>query len=182
MISLFLFTALLCFLLIGALFVSILTPGARVWPPPAQKSWQFVVVWSLTILAFGCFALLGILDWNSLAWPATLRWSLGPGLLVAGNALGWISVRQLGMRTTSGGTGKLVTSGLYQYSRNPAYVGDILILIGWAVLSASVWTIPAATLGVVAFVLAPFAEEPWLEEIHGDAYRRYRQKTPRFLL
>jgi protein-S-isoprenylcysteine O-methyltransferase Ste14 len=39
----------------------------------------------------------------------------------------------------------------------------------------------AATGGLIALVLAPFAEEPWLEEVHGAAYLSYRRRTPRFL-
>ena len=61
------------------------------------------------------------------------------------------------------------------------YVGDICTLVGWMILSASVWTIPAVLAGILAFVLAPFAEESWLEEIHGDEYREYLKKAPRFL-
>ncbi len=36
-------------------------------------------------------------------------------------------------------------------------------------------------LGLVILIMAPFAEEPWLEETYGEAYRRYRARTPRFL-
>jgi protein-S-isoprenylcysteine O-methyltransferase Ste14 len=54
------------------------------------------------------------------------------------------------------------------------------LLIGWAILSAlpAVWII--ATGGVVAFALAPFAEEPWLEKVYGEPYRRYLKRVPRF--
>ena len=51
------------------LVYSILRPSRRIWPPPAQKTWQYYVVWLLTILSFGGFVLVGILDWNSLGWP-----------------------------------------------------------------------------------------------------------------
>ena len=182
MTLLFLFTALLLAVLNVALIISICAPDARAWPPPGQKSWQFAALWSLTILAFGCLGLLGIGDWNRLRWPAELRWPVGLGLILAGNAMAWVGLTQLGIRTSSGGIGELVTSGIYKHSRNPAYIGDILILLEWVILSASVWVIAATSLAIVAFVLAPFAEEPWLEEIYGEEYRRYRQRTPRFLL
>jgi protein-S-isoprenylcysteine O-methyltransferase Ste14 len=35
--------------------------------------------------------------------------------------------------------------------------------------------------GAVWFVLAPWAEEPWLNKQYGEAYRRYRERCPRFL-
>ena len=31
------------------------------------------------------------------------------------------------------------------------------------------------------YVLLPLAEEPWLERTYGAGYRRYKQRTPRFL-
>jgi len=50
------------------------------------------------------------------------------------------------------------------------------------ILSASTWALPALLAGVLAFILATFAEESWLEEIHGEMYREYKEKTPRFLI
>ena len=102
-------------------------------------------------------------------------------MIAVGNLLAWGGVWQFGLKKTSGAEGSLVTSGLYRHSRNPQYVGDICTLVGWMILSASVWAIPAILAGILAFVLAPFAEESWLEKIHGDEYREYRKSTPRFV-
>ncbi|MCA9120717.1 MAG: DUF1295 domain-containing protein [Planctomycetaceae bacterium] len=85
------------------------------------------------------------------------------------------------MRTASGARGKFTTSGLYRHSRIPHYLGDIAILLGWIVLSASLWTIPVCVGGIAAFVLTPFAEEPWLFKQSGSAYEQYRQQVRRFV-
>ncbi|WP_425399244.1 methyltransferase family protein [Aeoliella sp.] len=163
------------------LVYSIVRPTRRIWPPPAQKTWQYYTVWLLTILSFGGFIVVGILDWNSFDWPSVVRWPIGATLILLGNILAWVGVRQLSMKTTSGGAGPLVTNGLYRYSRNPQYSGDIAIIAGWAILSASWWAFPLCIGGIVAFVITPFAEEPWLEELHGEEYTEYRRKVPRFL-
>jgi len=34
---------------------------------------------------------------------------------------------------------------------------------------------------LIAFLMMPLAEEPWLEEHHGETYLRYKHTTPRFL-
>ena len=174
-------TLLLLVILNALLAFSIAKPDKRIWPPPAQQTWQYYFVWGPTLLSFLLFIIIGIADWNSLNWPALIRWPIGVLLITTGNLLAWGGVWQFGLKKTSGAEGSLVTSGLYRYSRNPQYVGDICTLVGWMILSASIWAIPAVLAGILAFVLAPFAEESWLEEIHGDEYREYFKKAPRFL-
>lgn len=76
----------------------------------------------------------------------------------------------------------LVSSGVYQYSRNPMYVGFAFWLLAWAIFLGSGW----ALLGVVGFVLymnrfqiAP--EERALRELFGDTFRDYEQRVRRWL-
>ena len=138
------------------------------------------MVWLLTIFSFGGFIAVGILDWNCLDWPSSIRWPVGAVLIAVGNVLAWVEVRQLSMKTTSRNAGPLVTDGLYRYSRNPQYIGDILIIAGWAILSASQWAIPLCVGGMVAFLITPLAEEPWLRDLHGEPYIEFCRWTPRF--
>lgn len=175
-------TGLVIAILFGALFYSIIKPANRIWPPSEQHTWQYVAVWILPILGFAGIVVVGLMDWNSLSWPDSVRWPLGLTLIVGGNVLAWVGVSQLSLKTTSGSKGPLVTDGLYRYSRNPQYLGDFAIIVGWAILSASQWAIPLCVGGVVVFVITPFAEEPWLRVIHGEVYRDYCKTVPRFLL
>jgi protein-S-isoprenylcysteine O-methyltransferase Ste14 len=76
----------------------------------------------------------------------------------------------------------LVTVGLYRVSRNPIYVGVMLILIGWA----AIFAVPALWV-YAAIVLASFHlrvllhEEPFLARTHGAEWERYRSRVPRWL-
>ena len=85
------------------------------------------------------------------------------------------------MAATSGDATGLVTNGLYRWSRNPQYVADMAILIGWAILSASLWALPVLAIGIAVLAIAPLAEEPWLEEVYGEQYRIYKQTVRRFI-
>lgn len=76
----------------------------------------------------------------------------------------------------------LVASGPYRCSRNPMYLAVLLILIGWALGFRSG--------PLVAYLIALMAlfhlrviwyEEPFLERAHGEAWRRYRARVPRWL-
>src|SRR6185436_8035975 len=76
----------------------------------------------------------------------------------------------------------LVASGVYRITRNPMYVGLVLVLVAWATFLAA----PLALLGPLAFVLyigrfqiAP--EEVALTKRFGTEYADYKAKVRRWL-
>jgi protein-S-isoprenylcysteine O-methyltransferase Ste14 len=76
----------------------------------------------------------------------------------------------------------LVTSGVYRYTRNPMYLGMLLVLAGWAAFLAA----PAALAGVLAFWLyiGRFQirpEERALAALFGQAYADYQARVLRWL-
>ncbi|USZ71502.1 methyltransferase family protein [Natronosalvus halobius] len=75
----------------------------------------------------------------------------------------------------------LVTGGVYAYTRNPMYVGVVLLLGGQAVRFKSLhvlwWTL-VCWLGFHRRILE--YEEPHLLEKHGDAYAEYCERVPRW--
>lgn len=75
----------------------------------------------------------------------------------------------------------LVGRGLYRYTRNPMYLGAVLILAGhvvWFQTLSQVWYAVAVWLAFHGFVV--FYEEPHLRRTFGDAYQRYCQTVPRW--
>jgi protein-S-isoprenylcysteine O-methyltransferase Ste14 len=77
---------------------------------------------------------------------------------------------------------RLVTSGLYRYSRNPMYVGVLLILGGWAIGFRS-WplAIYAAAVAAAVHLRVLLHEEPFLARTHGDAWAGYRARVGRWI-
>ena len=77
----------------------------------------------------------------------------------------------------------LVVSGPYRVSRNPMYVGVILILIGWAAAFAlrALWYYAGAVI-VLFHLRVVFAEEPWQARTFGVEWERYRTRVPRWLI
>ncbi|WP_299566586.1 methyltransferase [uncultured Sulfitobacter sp.] len=168
-------------LLIAGILWSIFQPERRVWPPERSTATHKTIVWGMTCLGFGSTIILGFLEWGAFDFHWAIRWGLGFGLIVLGNAVVWSAVMQLGMGATSGDDGVLRSGGLYLFSRNPQYVADIAILIGIGLFSASILAWPVICTGIAALVLAVFAEERWLIDRFGDAYRNYLHTTRRFL-
>ncbi len=75
----------------------------------------------------------------------------------------------------------LVKAGLYKYSRNPMYVGLILIYAGFAALLGSVWALillPVFVAYVRYFAIA--REEAYLKRRFGEVYVAYMRKIPRW--
>jgi protein-S-isoprenylcysteine O-methyltransferase Ste14 len=76
----------------------------------------------------------------------------------------------------------LVTSGIYQITRNPMYVGLLFCLVGWAIGLSSPLTLsgPAAfALYITRYQIEP--EERALTRLFGDAYTRYTARVRRWL-
>lgn len=76
----------------------------------------------------------------------------------------------------------LVTSGVYAYSRNPMYIGALLIITGQGLLQRSLvllWWAVGCWIGFHNRVLK--YEDPHLLEKHGKEFDRYRATVPRWL-
>jgi protein-S-isoprenylcysteine O-methyltransferase Ste14 len=78
---------------------------------------------------------------------------------------------------------RLVTTGPYRYSRNPMYLGVLLLLSGWATLFGSRTLVIYAVCVALAFQLRVLlAEEPWAARTFGRDWDEYRARVPRWLI
>jgi len=76
----------------------------------------------------------------------------------------------------------LVTGGPYRFSRNPIYLGFVLILAGFPLFSGTVWgaiLVPVLILNLNNLVIQH--EEAYLEKKFGEAYAGYRSRVRRWL-
>lgn len=76
----------------------------------------------------------------------------------------------------------LETSGIYSFSRNPMYLGLLLIYIGMAFFIGNWWTfILVPMLVILINKLIIIKEERYLERSFGPAYVDYRKKVRRWI-
>jgi protein-S-isoprenylcysteine O-methyltransferase Ste14 len=76
---------------------------------------------------------------------------------------------------------KLVVVGLYRYTRNPMYIAVTLILLGWAWSFHSLGLLVYAVVIAIAFhIRVVLGEEPWLARTHGEDWRQYASRVPRW--
>jgi protein-S-isoprenylcysteine O-methyltransferase Ste14 len=75
----------------------------------------------------------------------------------------------------------LTTSGPYAITRNPLYVGSIIIAIGFAIAARSVWVVVAlALLFLLIYLPVVGSEEAFLRSQFSE-FTDYARRVPRFL-
>jgi protein-S-isoprenylcysteine O-methyltransferase Ste14 len=77
---------------------------------------------------------------------------------------------------------QLVADGVFRISRNPMYLGLVLLLIGWAVWldCASPWFVPPLFM-IVLTRIQIIPEEQALERLFGSRYIAYRRRVARWI-
>ena len=74
-----------------------------------------------------------------------------------------------------------ITKGAYRISRNPIYFSAFLLYLGIGIACASWVLLLCAVLWIVIWQIVVPAEERFLLEKYGDAYREYTSRTPRWI-
>lgn len=126
-----------------------------------------------------------LLGRNIFPFPSTL-WtqSVGFVLVCLGVGVSYLGKKELGeswiyASSYKEQTKRLVTSGIYEFIRHPIYSGIALSYIGIELLAGS-WLWVSCLFLFVPFYFQAKKEEKFVEEYAGEAYKRYKKKTPMF--
>ena len=105
-------------------------------------------------------------------------------LTVSGEMLRLWGVHHIGVisRTRSDRLGPLISTGPFAIVRNPLYVGNILLWVGFALTARLPWLAPLVVilLGLEYHAIVRW-EEQLLEARLGDSYRAYARRVNRWL-
>ena len=115
-------------------------------------------------------------------------WGVGLGFLVfvAGVSLSMMAMQAFRKAASSPDPdhmpSKLVETGPFKRTRNPLYLGTLLMLIGLGLGANLPWVVIAA---VPAMLIIHFGvvirEEAYLEDLFGEKYRAYRDRVRRWV-
>jgi len=76
----------------------------------------------------------------------------------------------------------LVTDGFFAHSRNPLYVGNMLVYLGlFLMLNSTLGYLVGVPFFLIAYLCITAAEEDFLRRRFGAAYQSYCQQVPRYL-
>jgi protein-S-isoprenylcysteine O-methyltransferase Ste14 len=112
------------------------------------------------------------------------NWVVGALLIVLGEWIRLSGVAAAGTvtRRRSRDVQRLVTYGIFGWTRNPLYVGNFFIWMGFVVISGVLWFLPVAiALFALEYTLIVAYEEGVLESIFGAEYLQFKQTTPRWI-
>ncbi len=120
-------------------------------------------------------SLLSVLIALVLARPNTYSILAGMGFIILGLLWrGWACGHLTKDR-------ELTTSGPYRYTRNPLYLGSLLIAIGVTASSRSWWVAALFVLNFLAlYSAAIFREKKAMQELFPDAYSEFSRQVPLF--
>lgn len=105
------------------------------------------------------------------------------GLVVeAAGALAFVRARTTVDPTHPRSASSLVTSGVYRFTRNPMYLGDLVMLVAWAAYLSNALALVLAPL-FVAYIdrFQIRAEERALTDLFGARYTEYTSGVRRWL-
>ena len=106
-------------------------------------------------------------------------------LTFLGVVLFFIAVKAMGLNWRAGFNEQqrteLVTTGIYRFSRNPAFVAFDLLYLGFALIFPNLLMIVMAVLALFLFDLQIRGEENYLTTVFGERYRDYQKAVRRYL-
>ena len=121
------------------------------------------------------------------ARPNSPYFLLGIVLIVIGEIIRLRSVSFAGgeTRTMNVGASSICKSGPYSIVRNPLYIGNVMIYVGFAFVAGSVYVVTISLITLIYFLiqysLIISLEEEALEQKFGDEYISYKRLVPSIL-
>ena len=137
-------------------------------------------VWLIAIMALGYLIASAA---PPPGWP--MPW-IGGAVMALGVALAiWAAAGFRAQRTTiipHRQPSALITGGAFAFSRNPIYLADLIVLVGWLMIwgaAAPFVLIPAFAWIINTRFIAP--EEARLQAAFGEAFTAYAARTRRWI-
>ena len=124
------------------------------------------------------------MTWSSVPLPMSLRW-IGVVFLFAGAALLVWTFRSLGTNLTDTVVTRvahtLVVHGPYRWIRHPLYLSAAMVIPALALMTANWFLLGMGIAVLCVIVMRTRIEEENLVARFGDGYRKYMDRTGRFL-
>lgn len=153
-----------------------------------DRPWAFVSAKGVQRIAGSSFAfsVAALIAAAALA-PASDTHRTIPAAIIAtvGAAIVVVAQVQMGrawrVGVREGDAPLLISHGLFRYSRNPIFVGMMLVGLSAAMVSGTWWSWSALAVFIASCAVQVRIEEAHLEASFGQSYREFRSSVPRWV-
>jgi protein-S-isoprenylcysteine O-methyltransferase Ste14 len=120
-----------------------------------------------------------------LPFSVEIQWM---GWMILGVALVWTVIAQSHMKNSwrigidHERKTELITEGLFRFSRNPIFLGMVLVLAGLFMVTPNAATLLFGVVGYLLIQVQIRLEEEYLQRQHGEAYDEFCRLVPRRLI
>lgn len=176
------------FLAMIAIIAATLARGVAIRRATGDRPWAFASAKGTQRIAGTGFALsvAALLIAAALARAGDLHRTVPAAIVaVVGATIVIVAQVQMGrawrVGVREGDAPLFVSHGLFRYSRNPIFVGMMLLGLSAAMASATWWSWLALATFIASCMVQVRIEEAHLEASFGQTYRDFRTKVPRWL-
>jgi protein-S-isoprenylcysteine O-methyltransferase Ste14 len=76
----------------------------------------------------------------------------------------------------------LIERGIYSFSRNPYFLSYLIMFVAYTVLLQNIILLVLSPVGFAVIHLMVLKEEKHLTALHGEKYRQYQKRVPRYII
>jgi len=165
-----------------------LVRGIAIRRETGDRPWAFASAKGVQRIAGSSFAfsVAALIAAAVLAPVSDTGWTITAAIIaIVGAAIVMVAQVQMGrawrVGVREGDAPLFISHGLFRYSRNPIFVGMMLVGLSAAMVSGTWWSWSGVAVFIASCAVQVRIEEAHLEASFGQSYREFRSSVPRWV-
>lgn len=165
-----------------------LVRGIAIRRKTGDRPWAFASAKGVQRIAGSSFAfsVAALIAAAVLAPVSDTGWTITAAIIaIVGAAIVMVAQAQMGrawrVGVREGDAPLFISHGLFRYSRNPIFVGMMLVGLSAAMVSGTWWSWSGVAVFIASCAVQVRIEEAHLEASFGQSYREFRSSVPRWV-
>lgn len=171
-----------------SIIAATLVRGIAIRRKTGDRPWAFASAKGVQRIAGSSFAfsVAALIAAAALAPVSDTGWTITAAIIaIVGAAIVMVAQVQMGrawrVGVREGDAPLFISHGLFRYSRNPIFVGMMLVGLSAAMVSGTWWSWSALAVFIASCAVQVRIEEAHLEASFGQSYREFRSSVPRWV-
>lgn len=171
-----------------SIIAATLVRGIAIRRKTGDRPWAFASAKGVQRIAGSSFAfsVAALIAAAVLAPVSDTGWTITAAIIaIVGAAIVMVAQVQMGrawrVGVREGDAPLFISHGLFRYSRNPIFVGMMLVGLSAAMVSGTWWSWSGVAVFIASCAVQVRIEEAHLEASFGQSYREFRSSVPRWV-